>query len=167
MPYTIRPLNPDSEREMSTVVVFSLMTLWESRPELRVDPAEVPDFGYKATRTLYEAGIRDPSQRYLIALDDDLQIVGHSIVTLRTGPNGQRVGYFWSRYVVPSARRKGLASRFFEDSMSWFADKEAALAEVHIHVDNKALRSLFTQRGFHAVDRARDRWEYVILRKEL
>ena len=40
--YTLRPLNPSSEREMDTIVAFSMMTLWESRPNFALIPRGFP-----------------------------------------------------------------------------------------------------------------------------
>ena len=165
--YTLRPLNPDSEREMNTVAVFSMMTLWESRPELRIDPDQIPDFGFEASKKINKAGLRNPNQRYLIALDGDAQIVGHSIIGLRTGEGDDRYGYFWSRYVLPEHRRQGIASRFMDEALSWFKEKGVKRAEVHIHLSNQALRKVFVRMGFRPIDRRTGRWEYVVLSKKL
>ena len=165
--YTLRVLNPSSEREMDTVVTFSMMTLWESRPELRIDPARVPDFGFASTAKLYRAGVENPNQRYLIALDTDANIVGHSIIGLRTGEGDDRYGYFWSRYVLPNHRRKGLAARFMAEALDWFRDKGVKRAEVHVHHTNISLRNLFEKNGFKIVDRRTNRWEYVVMSREL
>ena len=56
--YTLRPLNPDSEREMNTVAV--LETLWESRPELN-DPDQIPDFGFEATKKINKRDSATPT----------------------------------------------------------------------------------------------------------
>ena len=165
--YTLRPLNPESEREMNTVVIFSMMTLWESRPELRIDPALIPDFGFQSTERMLRAGINNPGQRYLIAVDGDANIVGHSIISLRTGEEGERYGYFWSRYVHPAHRRRGLASRFMDEALQWFQDKGAKRAEVHIHLGNQALRRVFERKGFRPIDRRTGHWEYVVMSKKL
>ena len=165
--YTLRVLKPSSNREMDTIVAFSMMTLWESRPELRTDPANMPDFGFSTTAKLYKAGAKNPNQRYLIALDGDANIVGHSIVGLRTGEDGERYGYFWSRYVLPAHRRKGLAGRFMNEAIDWFRDKGMKRAEVHVHHSNTILRSFFEKNEFKIIDRRRDRWEYVVMSRSL
>ena len=164
--FTIRPLDPDSERELNHLCVFSMMTLWESRQEMRVDPASIEDFGYKAHRHLFRTAAANPAQRCLIALDGEANIVGHSVVVVRS-LEGQRYGYFWSRYVLPKYRRKGLGSRFLRLALDWFSDQGVAWAEVHIHTDNATLRRLFEREGFSVVDRRVDRWTYLVLRKEL
>jgi GNAT superfamily N-acetyltransferase len=165
--YTLRPLNPDSEREMNTVIIFSMMTLWESRPELRIDPASIPDFGFQSTLRMYQAGTGNPAQRYLVALDGDANIVGHSIIGLRTGEDDERYGYFWSRYVLPAHRRKGIASRFMDEALTWFKEKGATRAEVHTHLSNQGLRKVFERKGFRPIDRRTGRWEYVVMSKKL
>ena len=165
--YTLRVLNPSSDREMDTIVTFSMMTLWESRPELRMDPARMPDFDFASTAKLYKAGAKNPNQRYLIALDADANIVGHSIIGLRTGEGEDRYGYFWSRYVLPNHRRKGLAGRFMSAALEWFAEKGVKRAEVHVHHSNAALRLLFEKNNFKIIDRRTNRWEYVVMSRDL
>ena len=166
--YTIRALDPDSERELSTITCFSQMTIWESRPELRVDPRDLPGYGWPETLQRYRVGCRSPDQRYLVAVDPDGNLVGTSIVVIRTDLRNARFGYFWSRYVLPAHRRHGLARQFLGDSMSWFRSRGAGYAEVHIHVENKALRSLFEKRGFKVVDRGNDtRWSWLVMRADL
>ena len=144
------------------------MTIWESRPELRRDPATAPGYGWSETQARYRAGVRSDGQRYLVALDPDGNLVGHSIVVLRTDADGRRFGYFWSRYVLPAHRRNGLATRFLSDAMAWFASQNARYAEVHIHTENKALRAMFEGKGFAVVDRGRDdTWSWLVLRRDL
>ena len=165
--YTLRVLNSSSPREMDTIVTFSMMTLWESRPELRIDPARVPDFGFASTAQLYRAGVQNPHQRYLIALDDDANIVGHSIIGLRTSEGNERYGYFWSRYVLPNHRKKGLAGRFMTEALDWFREKGVTRAEVHVHHSNTPLRKLFEKNDFTIIDRRTNRWEYVVMSRDL
>ncbi len=164
--FTIRPLDPASERELNHICVFSMMTLWESRPEMRVDPAAIPDFGFTSHRQIYLAGATSPTQRYLLAFDDEANIAGHSIAVVRHRGE-QPYGYFWSRYVLPRYRRKGLAKRFLGLSLDWFSEQGAQWAEVHIHIENATLRRLFETADFRVVDRQTDRWTYLVLRRDL
>lgn len=52
-PFSIRSPDPTSEREMNHPCVFLMMTLWESRPKMRVAPASIPDFSLESHRQLY------------------------------------------------------------------------------------------------------------------
>lgn len=165
--HTIRPLDPSNPREMNTVVIYSMMTLWESTPELRVDPSTIPDFGYDTTRSMYEAGIKSPQQRYLVALDDVANLVGHSVSVLRRTDDDELYGFFWSRYVHPDHRRQGIGRRFLQDTVEWFASLGAQWGEVHVHVENQALRALFASQGFEVKDRRADRWTYLVMRKDV
>lgn len=165
--YTLRPLNARSDREMNTVIIFSQMTLWESRPELRINPARVPDFAFERIEQMYRAGLSNASQRYLIALDEDANIVGHSIIALRTDDSGESYGYFWSRYVLPAHRRRGIGSRFLEAALEWFGEQSVSRAEVHVHLGNSALRRFYQSNGFALIDRRTDRWEYMVMSKPL
>ena len=165
--YTLRPLNTKSDREMNTVIIFSQMTLWESRPELRINPSRIPDFGFEQIEQMYRAGLANSNQRYLIALDEDANIVGHSIIALRTDEKGKQYGYFWSRYVLPGHRRKGIGSRFLEEALTWFREQGVDRAEVHVHLGNVILRHFYQSNDFSLIDRRTDRWEYMVMSKTL
>lgn len=164
----LRAPDPSSERELDHLCIFAMMTQWESRPEVRVDPAKVPDFGFDAHRRMFRAGLSNPDQRYRIAVDGDANIVGHSVVVVRSDREAP-YGYFWSRYVLPAYRRRGLARRFLRDSLDWLKTRRTPLAyaEVHIHTENVAARSLFELEGFTVVDRRTERWAYHVLRHDL
>ena len=166
--YTIRTIDPRSERELETVTCYSVMTIWESRPELRKDPQRTPGYSWAETEARIRAGLRGEAVRILVAVDSDGHLVGDSIVVLRHDAKGQTFGYFWSRYVLPRARRQGLARQFLTDAMSWFRAKGARYAEVHIHTENHGLRKLFEGHGFRVVDRGRDnQWSWLILRSDV
>ncbi len=165
--FVIRPIDPTSPRELDHLCVFSMMTLWESRPEMRVDPRTLPDFGFDAHRKMYRAGMSDPKHQYLLALDSEARIAGHSVVVVRHTEGDQPYGYFWSRYVLPQFRRQGLARRFLRLALEWFAQQPVAYAEVHIHTENAPLRQLFESQGFSVVDRRKDAWTYLVLRRDL
>ena len=164
--FDIRPVDPRSQQELDHVCVFSVMTLWESRPEMRVDPATLPHFGFDAHRRIILAGVDNPTQQYLVARDHDGRIAGHSIVIVRHSDDGD-YGYFWSRYVLPRFRRQGLARRFLRGNLDWLRQRRVAWGEVHVHVDNTALRQLFESEGFQVVDRRTEQWTYLVLRNDL
>ena len=166
--YEVRAVDPKSEPELEALTCFSVMTIWESRPELRVDPRKAPAYSWGGTYTRLKAGLRSTDNRYLVAVDRDGHFVGSSIVVLRTDDQGKRFGYYWSRYVLPRARRQGLATRFLVDAENWFRGKGATLAEVHIHTENHALRAVYEKRGYKVTNRGRDDvWSWVVLRKDL
>lgn len=162
--FDIRPLDPKSDQEVDQVSIFSLMTLWESRPEMRVDPGTLPHFGFDAHRKIILAGADNPSQQYLVARDAEARLVGHAIVLVRRSDDLVPYGYFWSRYVLPRFRRQGLARSFLTRNLAWMRDQGVAHADVHVHVDNAPLRSLFESEGFEIVDRRSEQWTYLVLR---
>ncbi|MEM6929755.1 MAG: GNAT family N-acetyltransferase [Myxococcota bacterium] len=167
LPFDIRPLDPKSQHELDEVCVFSVMTLWESRPEMRVDPKTLPHFGFEAHRRIITAGADNGSQQYLVARDAEGRLAGHSIVIVRHGDDGVDYGYLWSRYVLPRFRRQGLARTFLHRNLDWLRQRAIAYAEVHVHVENHALRQLFESEGFRVVDRRSDQWTYLVLRHDL
>jgi len=166
--FTIRALNPRSARELEIITCFSVMTIWESRPELRIDPHRATGYSWTDTHARLKAGLRSDNNRYLVAVDADGHLVGFSIVVIRHDADGQPFGYFWTRYILPRARRQQLATRFLGDGMSFFRSKGARYAEVHIHVENVELRRMFEKRGFKVVDRGRDAiWTWMVLCAEV
>ena len=165
--FNIQPLNPKSQQELDHVCVFSVMTLWESRPEMRVDPATLPHFGFAAHRKLILAGASSPTQQHLVARDQEGRLVGHSIVIMRHTEDGVPYGYFWSRYVLPRHRRQGLARQFLRQSIEWLKQQGVVFADAHIHVDNAPLRRMFEGEGFRVVDRRTEQWTYLVMRLEL
>ncbi|MEN0063079.1 MAG: GNAT family N-acetyltransferase [Myxococcota bacterium] len=165
--FDIRPLDPKSDQELDHVSVFSVMTLWESRPEMRVDPATMPHFGFAAHRRIITAGADNPQQQYLVARDPEARIVGHSIVVLRRDEANTPYGYFWSRYVLPNYRRQGLARQFLRRNLDWLKERRVSHADVHIHVDNTPLRGLFESEGFRVADRRTEQWTFLVLRHDL
>ena len=120
--FTLHAPDPSSERELDHLCIFAMMTLWESRPEMRVDPAKLPDFDFEAHRRIFRAGLSNPDQHYRIAVDGEANIVGHSIAVVR---NDRDVpyGYFWSRYILPRYRRRGLARQFLRESLDWLKSR--------------------------------------------
>lgn len=165
--YTYRPLDPRNTDELDAVVCFSIMTLWESRPEIRHNPKGLPGYSWSETHALYRAGINSKDQRYLVALGPDGNLAGSSVVVMRTNAKGQPYGYFWSRYVLPEHRRCGMARRFLHDNLNWFRSRKAAYAEVHIHVENRLLRSLFESEKFKVEDRGHGPFTWLVLRRHL
>ena len=163
--FHIRPVDPRSQREIDHVAVFSVMTLWEARPEMRVNPATIQDFGFDAHSKMVQAGVSSPQQQHLIAVDGEARIAGHSIVLLRHDADDKAYGYFWSRYVLPRYRRQGLARAFLKRGLAWFDERQVPYSEVHIHVDNDPLRALFESEGFTVADRRIEQWTYLVLRR--
>ena len=166
--FTLRAIDPRNELELETVTCFAVMTIWESRPELRRDPDSTPGYSWNETNARIRAGLRGDDVRILVAVDQDGHLVGCSIVVMRHDHDGRKFGYFWSRYILPRARRQGLATRFLGDAMSWFRSKGAKYAEVHMHPKNTGPRKLFEGRKFKVADRGRDaNWTWLVLRADL
>jgi len=85
---------------------------------------------------------------------------------MRHSEDGTPYGYFWSRYVLPRYRRQGVARAFLKRNLTWLRQRGARYSDVHIHVDNEPLRTLFEGEGFHVVDRRTERWTYLVYRHQ-
>ena len=57
--------------------------------------------------------------------------------------------------------------RFMSAALEWFQEKGGSRAEVHVHHTNLTLRALFEKNGFKIIDRRTNRWEYVVMSRDL
>lgn len=97
----------------------------------------------------------DPAQRgeVWLACDPPDQILGHSIVRLEP-ELGPGVGLFSTTYVLPSARRTGLAQCLLQAGESWLRAAGATQATTHTAAGNQGLIALFEGRGYAITLRA-------------
>lgn len=161
--FSIRHLNRASEGEIHTIVAFSLMTIWETVPELRADAG----FTFQEMDKTVRAHLNEVDHQYRVAVNASGQVCGHTIYSVRHDGAGVLFGSCFTRYVLPTERRSGLASRFLVETLAWFQQRGARYAVAHAHVDNGALRALFERHGFTVADRLEGRWPTWVLRKEL
>jgi ribosomal protein S18 acetylase RimI-like enzyme len=99
----------------------------------------------------------DPSEctgRVLVAVAADA-IVGHTIVRLEPGDPGP-TGLFSTIYVVPEARRRGIADTLVRHGEAWFASHRMTTLGTSTSEDNARLISLFAKHGYAVVVHARE-----------
>ena len=53
------------------------------------------------------------------------------------------------------------------EALQWFNSRGVGRAEVHVHHSNTPLRHLFEKNGFKIIDRRTNRWEYVVMSRDL
>lgn len=160
----IRPLDFDRDEEVVVAASFSKLTLLETLPEARRDPELVPNGSVAEMAAMYRRGRENPDHRYLVAEAGDGMLVGHAIALMRTDEDGLRYGYGYTRCVLPSHRRRGLARRLLRTAKAWWAEQGADHVMAHTHATNRALQALFTSEGFVVLGTGEGRWPSVVLR---
>ena len=146
---------------------FSKLTLLETLPEARRDPALVPNGEVAEMADMYLKGAENPRHRYRVAVDDQDAPIGHAIALLRTDKDEVPFGYSYSRYVLPVWRRRGIARALLLDALQWWAAHDAAYVQAHTHPTNTPLLSLFQSEGFAVMEHTTGRWESLLLRRDL
>jgi GNAT superfamily N-acetyltransferase len=170
MSYQIRDLDESSEHELDTVTRMCMKTVLDTIPEFEHDEEiarrALPNFTFSAMRDMIRADFRKPTHRFFVVVDDCGRVVGHSMVSRKVTPQGRRFGHFFSRYVEPEHRRKGLGSRLMDAALAWFDDYDWEYLLAHTHEGNLRLRALFERHGFVVVERQNEPWPSVTLRRD-
>ena len=160
----IRRLDFDNDEEVYVAASFSMLTLLESLPEARRKPDSVPNFSIEEMAKMYRGGRHHPDHRYYVAEAEGGLIVGHAIALMRTEEDGTRYGYSYTRYILPTHRRQGLARRLLREAKGWWRSQGAAHVLAHTHTSNAPLLALFESEGFSVVERRDGRWPSLQLR---
>ncbi|MCA9537599.1 MAG: GNAT family N-acetyltransferase [Myxococcales bacterium] len=166
--YAIRGLDKESEAELDQVTRWCMAAVLETIPEFEGSEAkarvELPNFSFDAMRAMIHADFVRPTHRFLVAVDADGRLVGHSMLSCRVDPQGAPFGYFFSRFVEPDHRRRGLGTRLLDAAVAWFDQRGCQYLLAHTHETNVGLRALFEGRGFRVVERTVKRWPALTLR---
>jgi len=123
----------------------------------------------EALRAVYQAGgypvnwPADPAQwlrpseilQAWVAATDDLPVAGH--VILRQPPGAGRSAEVSRLFVVPAARRQGVASALLEAAMRAAAENDLDLF-LDVTDDLQAARALYERAGFRLVSTAQADW---------
>ncbi|MDJ0974220.1 MAG: GNAT family N-acetyltransferase [Planctomycetota bacterium] len=170
MTYLVRDLDPDTEHELDTVTRWSMETVLETIPEFSgseaVARSVLPNFSFDEMRAMFEADLERPSHRFLVVEHDAHGLVGHSMISRKRDAEGLRFGYFFTRFVLPAHRRKGLGSRLLGEALRWFDEEGWDYLLAHTHAANEALQALFARHGFTIVERTEKPWAAVTLRRD-
>ncbi|KPV53797.1 hypothetical protein SE17_07510 [Kouleothrix aurantiaca] len=89
-----------------------------------------------------------PRACVLVAVDSEQQIVGHTIVRAEQDNDGPPYGLISTTYVLPAARRAGLAQRFLHLAEVWFRAETLASCCTWTSASNAPLIALYTRNGY-------------------
>jgi GNAT superfamily N-acetyltransferase len=80
-------------------------------------------------------------------------IVGHTIVRVEHGEDGQRFGLFSTTYVVPAWRRHGVAAALLERGQAWLLAQGLPSISTWTSSTNTPLIALYARHGYAQVER--------------
>ncbi|WP_077032805.1 GNAT family N-acetyltransferase [Pelomonas sp. KK5] len=137
----LRDLDPDKPHEIALVAERMQATLIE------VEGVPLYDFEWLAARVRWHF---EPGRvaRVVLGLDEHGDIVGHTLFRIEPDPDGGSFGLVTTSYVLPSARRSGLASAFLREALVWFREQGQPLAATWTSAANAPLIALYARHGF-------------------
>lgn len=113
--YAIRGLDKESEAELDQVTRWCMAAVLETIPEFEGSEAkarvELPNFSFDAMRAMIHADFVRPTHRFLVAVDADGRLVGHSMLSCRVDPQGAPFGYFWRSCHFRGSMRQAMGVR--------------------------------------------------------
>ncbi len=100
--------------------------------------------------------LADPLTALLIAEDDEGRSVGFVEVGLRSFAEGcvtSPVGYIEGLYVVPDARRSGIARALLQGAEAWARDQNCREMASDVRIDNTISEAVHHDAGYETVER--------------
>lgn len=93
----------------------------------------------------------DLDSEVLLAENASGDIVGHTIVRVDEGRNGDTIGLFSTIYVVPAYRRQAVATQLIQAGENWMAARGLATFSTYTSTTNDKLIHLFQKHGYTVV----------------
>lgn len=145
---SVRPLRRDTDVEVNLVAERMRLTLIEVLGH--ETGAEMYSMDWLRARVRWHL---DPAQctgEVFVAEAADA-IVGHTIVRLEPSDDGELAGLFSTIYVIPEARRRGVADALIQRGEAWFASQHMTTLGTSTSVTNSRLIALFEKHGYAIV----------------
>ena len=124
------------------------------------------NFTLEAMIEMFAADLERSDRRFLVVRYEG-ELIAHSVLSVREAGSQKAWGYFFTRYVLPEHRRRGVGGLLLDAGIEWFQAAGCRYAEAHTHITNEGLLCLFASRGFQVVERIQRPWPHVRLRLEL
>jgi GNAT superfamily N-acetyltransferase len=145
----IREIDPLAEHEIRLVAQRMRDTLIEVEgPETG---AALYTMDWLRERVLYHLDPAATTAKVLLATADDGEIIGHTIVRRESGGSGPDYGLIATTYVVPVARRSGVAHRLLEAGENWITAQGLRSAATWTSESNARLLGLYFGHGYAIV----------------
>ena len=142
----VRPIDPSSTDELHLVASRMRQTLVEVLGEEKGGSMYTMD--WLIARAAYHVHNDDCASQIFLAESESRQITGHTIVRIDRDENQQPIGLFSTTYVVPKARRDGVAKLLIAHGEEWMREQGMTKAATYTDEENTGLQNLFTGLGY-------------------
>jgi ribosomal protein S18 acetylase RimI-like enzyme len=146
--YAVRPLRRGAAGEIELVAQRMRLTLIEVLgPRIGAD---LYSMDWLRARVRWHLDPAECTGDVLVA-ESAGAIVGHTIVRLEPVASGETTGLFSTVYVVPEARRRGIANALVQHGEAWLASHHMTTFGTSTSATNTPLIALFTNHGYEIV----------------
>lgn len=153
----IREIDPASESEINLVAQRMYDTVIEVEgPE---QGAKLHSVEWLRERVKWHLNPQAVLATVLLAINQDGEIIGHTILrrddecAVDEPAKGQVFGLISTTYVIPAARRGGVADRLLEAGEAWIQAQGLAHATTWTAANNVKLINLYAKHGYHIAER--------------
>ncbi len=148
MPFEIRPIERDDPQELRLVAKRMGTTLVEVLGEKRGRNMYSPEWLLERVKWHLDPACCHGA--IFVALDSDI-LVGHTIVRVDIEERGNPTGLFSTTYVVPDARRFGVADALLQRGEHWMREQGMRRATTNTSTENLPLIRLYKKHGYQVV----------------
>jgi GNAT superfamily N-acetyltransferase len=141
----IREIDPASESEIGLVAQRMRDTLVEVEGEETGTALYSMQWLRDRVRWHLEEGV---VAKVLLAIDASGEIVGHTIVRREVDEKGEPFGLVSTTYVVPDARRSGVAEELLRAGEKWMQDLSLGSSSTWTSLTNTKLIALYEKHGY-------------------
>jgi GNAT superfamily N-acetyltransferase len=142
---TIRPIDPDIRSELAFVADRMRQTLVEVEGDVGY---ELYTLDWLRDRVAFHLDPMRSTGCVFVAVGDDRELVGHTIVRVEHHADGRRFGLFSTTWVEPAFRRAGVADCLLAHGEAWMHGNALSEAATWTSATNHKLIALYAARGY-------------------
>jgi GNAT superfamily N-acetyltransferase len=142
----IRVIDPNSEIEIELVAQRMRATLIEVEGEAA--GTALHSMEWLRARVRWHLDGDSVAAEVFLAVDSDGEVIGHTIVRRELDAEGGEFGLVSTTYVVPHARRSGVADELLRRGENWFRSQSLQRCETWTSATNSKLIQLYAKHGY-------------------
>ena len=146
----IRAINPDVAAEIDWVAQGMRATLIEVEGE--ENGVALYSMDWLRERVKFHLDPNQAVAKVYLALQDDGQMIGHTIVRKAFNQDGACFGLFSTTWVLPAARRSGVASQLLASGEQWMQQQGLPSGATWTSQTNIKLINLYARHGYVQVE---------------